>query len=76
MQAWQTIAAPRDTPMAIVNRLNAEMNKLLETPEVRATLLKVGVEADPMSVQALNELIATDAKRFGDLVRGVGVKAN
>lgn len=76
MQAWQTIAAPRDTPMAIVNRLNAEMNKLLETPELRATLLKVGVEANPMSVQALNELIATDEKRFGDLVRAVGVKAN
>ena len=76
MQAWQTIAAPKGTPMAVVNRLNAEMNKLLETPELRATLLKLGVDANPMSVQALNELIATDEKRFGDLVRAVGVKAN
>jgi len=52
------------------------MNKQLELPEVRAMLLKVGVEANPMSVQALNELIAVDAKRFGDLVAPVGVKAN
>ena len=76
MQAWQSIAAPKGTPMAVVSRLNAEMNKLLETPELRATLLKLGVEANPMSVQGLNELIATDEKRFGDLVRAVGVKAN
>lgn len=75
IQAWQSIAAPKGTPAAVVNRLNAEMNKLLETAEMRATLLKLGVEANPMSVVALNELIATDEKRFGDLVRAVGVKA-
>jgi tripartite-type tricarboxylate transporter receptor subunit TctC len=74
IQAWQSIAAPKGTPAAIVNRLNAEMNKLLETAEMHATLLKLGVEANPMSVAALNELIATDEKRFGDLVRAVGVK--
>lgn len=76
MYAWQTIAAPRATPMAVVNRLNAEINKLLETSEMQAVLQRVGVEANPMSVAALNELIVTDEKRFGDLVRAVGVKAN
>jgi tripartite-type tricarboxylate transporter receptor subunit TctC len=76
MSAWQTIAAPKATPMAVVNRLNAEINKLLETPEMHAALQRVGVEANPMSVAALNELIAADEKRFGDLVRAIGVKAN
>lgn len=76
LQAWQSIAAPRATPMPVVSRLNAEINKLLETAEMRSTLQKLGVEANPMSVQALNELIAADEKRFADLVRAVGVKAN
>ena len=76
IQAWQAIAAPRDTPAPVVARLNAEINKMLEAPDVRATLLKSGVEANPMSVQALNDLIAVDNKRFGDLVRAAGVKAN
>ncbi|MFC5497048.1 Bug family tripartite tricarboxylate transporter substrate binding protein [Caenimonas terrae] len=76
MFAWQTIAAPKATPLALVNRLNAEINKLLDTPEMHAALQRVGVEASPMSVAALNELIASDEKRFGDLVRAVGVKAN
>lgn len=76
VQAWQSIAAPRGTPMAVVSRLNAEINKLLETAEMRATLQKLGVEANPLSVQALNDLIAADEKRFGDLVRAIGVKAS
>ncbi len=76
LQAWQAIAAPRDTPAPIVARLNAEINKMLETAEVRATLQKFGVEGNPMSVQALNDLIVVDNKRFGDLVRAAGVKAS
>jgi tripartite-type tricarboxylate transporter receptor subunit TctC len=76
LQAWQAVAAPRGTPAAVVARLNAEINKMLEAPDVRATLQKFGVEGTPMSVPALNELIAVDNKRFGDLVRAAGVKAN
>ncbi|KQT08129.1 Bug family tripartite tricarboxylate transporter substrate binding protein [Ramlibacter sp. Leaf400] len=76
LQAWQTVAAPRATPMPVVQRLNAEINKALDSAEGRAALQKVGVDANPMSVQALNELIARDEKRLGDLVRAAGLKAS
>ena len=76
LQAWQTVAAPRATPMAVVQRLNAEINKALDSAEGRAALQRVGVDANPMSVQALNELIARDEKRLGDLVRAAGLKAS
>jgi tripartite-type tricarboxylate transporter receptor subunit TctC len=75
LQAWQTIAAPKGTPADIVNRLNAEINKSLSSAEGRAALMRVGVEANPMSVTALNDLIARDEKRLGDLVRSIGLKA-
>jgi tripartite-type tricarboxylate transporter receptor subunit TctC len=76
VQAWQSIAAPKATPPAIVQRLNAEINKALGSAEGRAALQNVGVEANPMSVAALNELIARDEKRFGELVRATGLRAN
>lgn len=76
VHAWQTIAAPRGTPAEIVQRLNAEINRALEQPEGRAALAKVGVEADPMGVQALSELIARDEKRLGNLVRSIGLRAS
>lgn len=75
-QAWQSIAAPRATPPAVVERLNAEWNRQLELPEVRAQLLKMGVDANPMTVAALNALIARDEQRLGALVRSLGLKAN
>ncbi|HYF17432.1 MAG TPA: tripartite tricarboxylate transporter substrate binding protein [Ramlibacter sp.] len=76
LYAWQTIAAPRATPAGIVQRLNAEINKAFDAPEGRAALQKVGVDANPMSVEALNELIARDEKRLGDVVRAAGLKAS
>lgn len=75
LQAWQTVAAPRATPLPIVQRLNAEINKALDSPEGVAALQKVGVTGMPLSVQQLNQLIARDEKRLGDLVRAAGLKA-
>lgn len=74
--AWQSIAAPKDTPMPIVQRLNTEINKALDTPDGRAALQRVGVDAMPLSVEEMNALIAKDAKRLGELVRAAGLKAS
>jgi tripartite-type tricarboxylate transporter receptor subunit TctC len=75
-QAWQCIAAPRATPAAIAERLNSEWNKQLEMPERRAQLLRMGVDAKPMPVAALNALIAKDEQRLGALLRAIGIRAN
>ena len=76
IQAWQTIAAPKNTPVAIVQRLNEEINKSLDSPDGRASLQRVGVDANPLSLKALEELIARDEKRLGNLVRSLGLKAS
>jgi tripartite-type tricarboxylate transporter receptor subunit TctC len=76
VQAWQSIVAPKGTPEAIVQRLNAELNRQLAEPETKKALQAVGVEPNPMSTAALNQLIARDARRFGDLVRGLGLKSS
>jgi len=76
IQAWQTIAAPKNTPAAIVQRLNEEINKSLDSPDGRASLQRVGVDANPLSLKALEELIARDEKRLGNLVKSLGLKAS
>jgi len=75
VHAWQAIVAPRGTPAAVVQRLNQAINAAFDTPEGREALMKVGVAATPLSVRALDELIARDDKRLGDLVRSLGLKA-
>jgi len=76
LQAWQSIAAPAGTPPAIVAKLNAEINRELATPEFRAELSKVGLEARPMGVAEFNEMIKRDAPRWAELVKLSGAKAN
>ena len=76
IQAWQTIAAPKNTPVAIVQRLNEEINKSLDSPDGRASLQRVGDDANPLSLKALEEIIAKDEKRLGNLVRSLGLKAS
>ena len=76
IQAWQTIAAPKNTPTAIIQRLNEEINKSLDSPDGRASLQRVGVDANPLSLKALEELIARDEKRLGNLVKSLGLKAS
>lgn len=76
LSAWQGIAAPAGTPPAIVELLNADINAALATPEFRQDLLRVGVEARPMSVADFNALIRSDAPRWAELVKRSGAKAN
>ncbi len=76
LQAWQSIAAPAATPAAIVAKLNAEINRELATPEFRAELQRVGVDARPMSVGEFNDMIRRDAPRWAEVVKASGAKAN
>lgn len=75
VHAWQAVVAPKGTPAAIVQRLNKEINAAFDNAEGREALLKVGVAATPLSLRALNEQMARDEKRLGDLVRSLGLKA-
>lgn len=76
LQAWQTIAVPRNTPTAIIQRLNEEINKSLDAPDGRASLQRVGVDANPLSLKALEDLITKDEKRLGNLVKSLGLKGS
>src|SRR5690606_651247 len=75
LQAWQAIAAPKGTPVAIVQRLNQAINDALDSEQGREALMKMGVAGNPLSVRALEALMARDEQRLGDLVRSLGLKA-
>jgi tripartite-type tricarboxylate transporter receptor subunit TctC len=47
-ELWWGVLAPPKTPPEIVNAINAEMNKILTTPEMREVFLREGAEPAPM----------------------------
>ncbi len=73
--AWFGLMAPAGTPPAAIERLNAELNRVLADPDVRRQLLGGGFEPVPMSPTEWSGFIASETARWGELIRKAGLKA-
>ena len=72
--SWYGIGAPRGTPVAIADRLNAEINAGLADPGLRARLAELGGTAMPGTPADLGRLIAEETKKWGKVVREAGIR--
>ena len=71
---WKALMAPAGTPVAIVNQLNAEVDKAMSKPEVIAKLLAEGSMPMSGSPQQVTRYVASEQQRWGALVRENKVK--
>jgi tripartite-type tricarboxylate transporter receptor subunit TctC len=72
---WYAYVAPAKTPKEIVERLNRELVKALNNPEVAALLHKQGLEPSPGSPAALGRYIEREYEAWGKVVKRAGIKA-
>ena len=73
---WIGVLAPAQTPRAIVNRLNFEIARALQTPEMLERLANLGAEPMPMRPEQFDAYMREQLASLGSLLRGAGVKAN
>jgi len=71
---WYGLAGPAALPQPIVQRLNAELAKILKSDEVRENFAKQGATAAPGTPQELGTLIADETRRWAAVVRDAGIK--
>jgi tripartite-type tricarboxylate transporter receptor subunit TctC len=71
---WLALLAPAGTSHEVVAKLNAEIGKLMETPDVRNALLGAGVEPAPSSPEAMAQYMAQEMARWGKVVKEAGIK--
>lgn len=71
---WQGFFAPQGTPKDIVARLNAEINRLLLEPDIKARFLEVGAEVAPMSVDQFGAFVRTEIRKFAAIIKDAGIK--
>jgi len=71
---WLALLAPAGTPHEIVERLNAEVGRLMNTPDTRKTLLDAGVQPDPSTPEAMSEYMVQELARWGKVVKDAGIK--
>ena len=71
--AWQGLMAPANTPKAIIQRLNAEVVKALQSPDVRQKLALQGAEPLGSTPEAYGEYIQKELNRWEMVVKQTGV---
>jgi tripartite-type tricarboxylate transporter receptor subunit TctC len=73
---WLGFALPANTPRAIVSRLNAEINRISQSPQVKEKLLVQGFEIlPPASPEAARKLIEDDQALWLPIIKQSGAKA-
>lgn len=68
--------APAGTPPAVVDRLNAEINRALAAPAVREQMAALGAEPSPMTPAQFRTLLEAEARLGGALVKALNIHAD
>ena len=77
MSSWQAVYVPKNTPKAIVNKLNAEIVAILALPDVKEKLqTQLGMEIVASSPEQLAAHMAKEIPRWAALVQKSGAKAD
>ena len=73
--SWYGILVPAETPRAIVDRLNRELLKVLAQPEIRADLIKRGLEIVGNPPERFDAEIKADVARWEPVVKSLGLRS-
>jgi tripartite-type tricarboxylate transporter receptor subunit TctC len=72
---WGGLIAPAGTPKPIVDKLNAEVQRALDQPELQQRLINVGMEPPPRMTSAqFGEFISADIARWTGVVNAIGLE--
>ena len=72
---WYVLMAPAGTPRDIIERLNSEITKVMQTPETRERLLAVGGEPMSGTPEQAAEFVRSEFARWGKVIKDAGIRA-
>lgn len=74
LSGWIGLFAPAGTPRPIVDKLNTEVTKALNSPELRTRLLDLGAEPSPMPVADYTAWVQQEVNKWTRLVKEAGIQ--
>jgi len=72
--AWHGLFAPAGTPQAVVDKLSADIAKVLAMPEVRAKLANIGLEPVGTTPAEFAAIVRNDHAKWGEVIRNANIK--
>jgi tripartite-type tricarboxylate transporter receptor subunit TctC len=73
---WLGVMAPVNTPKPVVDRLNAEIRKVLARADIRDSWKKQGAEVVDMSPEKFDEFLRADIEKWAKVVTSAGIKVD
>ena len=72
ISSWNAILVPRGTPDRVIDRLNAEIRRVMDHPDVRQRLRHQGIDISVGSTAELSRYIEAERSRFSKLIAAIG----
>jgi tripartite-type tricarboxylate transporter receptor subunit TctC len=72
---WVGVGAPKGTSAEIVNKLNKEINAVIVDPAMKARLVGLGIQPEPMTPAEFGKLIADATEKWTKVIKFAGIKA-
>ena len=76
LAVWFGVLAPAGTPRDIVARLNAEIVKALNSPDVKDRFARQGVEVRTSTPEQFGEFLRAEVARWAKVIQDAGIKAD
>lgn len=73
--SWAAVFAPAKTPKPILDKMNADFNKAMNDPAVKARLLEAGAEADPGTPEQMAQRLKAELAKWKKVIETAGIKA-
>ena len=74
LAVWQGIVAPAGTPADVISKLQQEVARILNLPDVKEKLFAVGLDPAPSSTAEFGAFIKSEAVRWDKIIKQAGVK--
>ena len=71
---WFGVLAPAGTPRPIIDRLNAEMIKMLKSPDVRERFISDGTDPAPTTPEEFAAYIKSETEKWTKVIKAAGIK--
>lgn len=74
LSAWFGFFVPKDTPQEIVATLHTRIRQVMDSPEIQARLLDLGVEPASMSAAQFESFVASECRKYQDFLTELAIK--
>ena len=76
LSVWFGVLAPAGTPREIVQRLNVEIVKILQSPDVKERFLKQGVDVQTGTPEQFDAFVKSEVARWAKVIKDAGIRAD